>query len=112
MAQLLDIATRTRPRVPMDRHSKLRVTREAGLDGDFRGLAPDRNVTVLSREGWQAACQGLCADLPWTTRRRNLLVEGVESVGGFLAEFIGAGDVDFLGTGSGVAEHLRVLLRV
>jgi len=34
-------------------------------------------VTVLFREGWEGACRDLGVKLPWTTRRANLLVEGV-----------------------------------
>jgi MOSC domain-containing protein YiiM len=29
------------------------------------------------REGWDAACRELGVELPWTTRRANLFVEGV-----------------------------------
>ena len=51
----------------------------AGLEGDFKGAKyPRRQVTVLAREDWHAALEGLGAvGLPWTTRRANLLVAGV-----------------------------------
>ncbi len=62
----------------MDEHDAIAVSVEAGLDGDFRGRTRGRNVTVLSREGWEAACKALGDELAWTTRRANLLVEGVE----------------------------------
>ncbi len=58
------------------------VSVEAGLEGDFRGRSRDRNVVVLSREGWETACAALGEALPWTTRRANLLVEGVELLHG------------------------------
>ena len=41
----------------MDEHDAIAVSVEAGLDGDFRGRTRGRNVTVLSREGWEAACK-------------------------------------------------------
>ena len=48
-----------------------------GIRGDARGGRADRQVTVVFREGWEAACRDLGVDIPWTTRRANLFVEGV-----------------------------------
>lgn len=48
-----------------------------GIDGDVRGAKAGRQITVLFREGWEAACRELGHDLPWTTRRANLFVEGI-----------------------------------
>ena len=48
-----------------------------GISGDARGGRADRQVTVVFREGWEAACRDLGVELPWTTRRANLFVEGV-----------------------------------
>lgn len=63
----------------------LEVTPERGIEGDCRGRPGKRQVTVLSLEAWQVACAEVNADLHWTTRRANLLVEGLtfgpESVG-------------------------------
>jgi MOSC domain-containing protein YiiM len=78
VGKLLDIAIRERSRAPMQRCDSISISRDAGLEGDFRGRARDRNVTVLGREGWQAACADLGSEVAWTTRRANLLVEGLE----------------------------------
>lgn len=51
---------------------------DRGVEDDFRGRPGDRQVTVLSREAWQRACEELGRELPWTTRRANLLIEGIE----------------------------------
>ena len=48
-----------------------------GVAGDARGVRAGRQVTVVFREGWEAACRDLGVELPWTTRRANLLIEGV-----------------------------------
>ena len=48
-----------------------------GVDGDHRGQLRHRQVTVITREGWEAACAELGQQLPWTTRRANILVEGL-----------------------------------
>jgi len=53
------------------------VALRTGIDGDARGTKAGRQVTVLFREGWEAACRELGHDLPWTARRANLFVEGV-----------------------------------
>jgi MOSC domain-containing protein YiiM len=60
------------------------ITVEGGLDGDHKGPKfPKRRITVLAREAWDAAlaelrdADGSEVRLSWTTRRANLLVEGV-----------------------------------
>ena len=54
-----------------------RLTAEEGLQGAFRSRPGNRQITVLTIEGWRQACAELGVDLPWTTRRANLLVEGI-----------------------------------
>lgn len=66
------------------------ITAAAGLEGDFKGSKyPRRQITVLTREAWEAALADLGPPLlPWTARRANLLVEGVslpKAIGGILA---------------------------
>jgi MOSC domain-containing protein YiiM len=66
----------------MQELAAVRITVEAGLEGDSRGRPGRRQVTVLARSAWEAACSELNApQLPWTTRRANLLVEGLELEG-------------------------------
>jgi len=77
MGHLLAIA-----RAPVKRGSLIPIPEaEIGIDdgiaGDARGIRAGRQVTVVFREGWEAACSDLGVELPWTTRRANLLVEGV-----------------------------------
>lgn len=78
MGKLLGIVTRERSRAPMKQHSAIEISVDRGLCDDFRGASRGRNVTVLGREGWELACADLGRELPWTTRRANLLVEGVD----------------------------------
>jgi MOSC domain-containing protein YiiM len=60
------------------------VTVGAGIEGDYKGLrrgtsTGQRQVTVLLPiEGWRDACAELGAELRWTIRRANLLVEGLD----------------------------------
>ena len=77
--RLLAIAVRSRSRGAMQELAEAEVTRARGVAGDFRGRPGRRQVTVLNLESWQAACREAGdAHLPWTARRANLLVTGVD----------------------------------
>lgn len=76
--KLLGIAIRQKSRSPMIPLDRAEVTTGKGVVGDFRGRPGSRQVTVLSREAWQAACEQIGQTLHWTVRRANLLVEGIE----------------------------------
>jgi MOSC domain-containing protein YiiM len=105
MGRLLGIATRTATKVPMTEVASSRITSAAGVAGEFRGEPGERQVVVVAREGWDAACRELGVALAWTLRRGNLLVEGVElaastgarlQVGGALLEITGECDPCFV----------------
>ncbi len=78
--RLVGIARRRQRRVPMDEIALGLISVEGGLAGDYKGAKfPLRQITVLAREAWEAAAAQIGeSGLPWTTRRANLLVEGVE----------------------------------
>ncbi len=78
MGQLLGIAVRSAPRVPMETKQRAQITQQSGVEGDYRGKYGPRQITVLSQEAWDQACNGVQAKLPWTTRRANLLISGIE----------------------------------
>lgn len=81
IGRLIGIAVRDKHRAPMQTRDSALVSVGAGVEGDFKGIKhPRRGVSVLSREGWEAALAELddAEDLDWTVRRANLLVEGVE----------------------------------
>jgi MOSC domain-containing protein YiiM len=88
MARLNGIAVRTASRAPMVEFLTTKVTVDAGVEGDCRGQPGPRQVTVLSADAWVDACEALKVDLAWTTRRANLLIEGIrfgpDSVGRIL----------------------------
>jgi len=77
MGHLLAIARAPVKRGPLIALSEAVVGVADGVDGDARGKRPGRQVTVVFREGWDVACRELGVELPWITRRANLLVEGV-----------------------------------
>lgn len=78
MAKVLGIAMRRRRRGEMIPLQHASVTLERGVEDDFRGRAGKRQVTILTREGWQAACGEIGADYPWQTRRANVYIEGLD----------------------------------
>lgn len=81
MGKLIGIATRKEKKARMDEHHSAEITFEKGVAEDSRGLKRNhRQVTVLSKESWHATCQDMRQEIPWTTRRANLLVEGVELI--------------------------------
>ncbi|MEP9401137.1 MOSC domain-containing protein [Sphingomonas silueang] len=79
---LKGIARHAFSRGPIELVSSVRVTREGGLDGDFRGsLKPGRNkrqVSLMEVGDWAQAMTLIGHDLPWWERRANLLVEGFD----------------------------------
>jgi MOSC domain-containing protein YiiM len=75
--KLISIARAVELRAPLEEMAQAKISIESGVEGDARGRKPDRQVTVLFRESWDDACRDLGAQLPWITRRANLLVEGV-----------------------------------
>jgi MOSC domain-containing protein YiiM len=72
------IARKAKSHAAMELIDRAEVTIDAGIEGDFRGTSELRQVTVLASEDWQAAIAEIARpDLPWTTRRANILVSGL-----------------------------------
>ena len=88
MAKVIGICSRIRERASMDVYASAKVSFDHGIADDSRGLIKgDRQVTVMTKEGWEAACKDLGKILHWSTRRANILIEGLnleESTGDIL----------------------------
>ena len=65
-----------------------------GIQGDFRGAQKGRQITILSESAWRKACADVAAELPWTTRRANLLVDGIEFDESFVGKRVRIGEVE------------------
>lgn len=74
---LKNIAVRQASRAPMQEQSAVDVTLAEGIVQDYRGKGV-RQVTFLDTGQWQQVMQELGADLPWHTRRANLLLDGFD----------------------------------
>jgi MOSC domain-containing protein YiiM len=100
VGRLVGIARRGQRRAPMQEVAQGLISLKAGLAGDFKGAKfPLRQITVLACEAWRAASLDIDdPDLPWTVRRANLLVAGVElpkAKGGVLR--VGAVQLEVMG---------------
>jgi MOSC domain-containing protein YiiM len=78
MGRLIGIARREEKRAEMETLENAEISEETGVANDFRGKPGKRQVTVISVAAWSAACKDLGQEIPWTTRRANLLVEELE----------------------------------
>jgi MOSC domain-containing protein YiiM len=87
MGRLTGIARRDRKRAPMQILERADISTETGVALDFRGKPGPRQLTVISARAWKNACSELQKEIPWTTRRANLLVDDFElprSIGAIL----------------------------
>ena len=71
------IAVRDASRAPMKEQQQVEVTLQHGIVQDYRGTGL-RQVTFLDLGQWQEVLEELGIDLPWYTRRANVLIEGID----------------------------------
>lgn len=64
---------------------------EEGLDGNVDQRA-HRRITILSKEQWEEVEAEMKVQMPWTTRRANILVEGID-LAATLGKSLQLGDV-------------------
>ena len=74
---LQGIAVRGASRAPMREVQEASVTVPDGIVEDYRG-AGLRQVTFIDAGQWRQVMAELGTDLPWHTRRANLLVDGLD----------------------------------
>ncbi len=71
------IAQRAEKGDPMVEVDHGHVSLNVGLDAEHRPPGK-RSVTLLSDSRWSQACTELGVTLPWTTRRANFLISGLD----------------------------------
>lgn len=99
MAKLLAIAYKTVKRGPMQEVFCAKVTQLRGVENDVFGRPGKRQITLLSQAQWQLACADIDANLPWITRRANLLIEGISFNATHVGQFIQIGELTLEITG-------------
>ncbi len=98
MSVIKAIAIKHKPHAQMQLVDSAEISVERGIDGDFRGAQRGRQVTLLSEPVWRQVCRELDTDLPWTTRRANLLVDDVAFDPGFVGKTVQIGEVELVVT--------------
>ena len=76
IAEVLDIALRTGVGGPMRRVAEAVAVENAGLQGDVPSTQ-GRGITFISSEQWAEVVGELGRELPWHTRRANVLLRAV-----------------------------------
>ena len=99
MSSVKAIAIRKRPRAQMQTVDNVQISVKNGIKGDFRGSQRGRQVTILSESAWQKTCHELDTELPWTIRRANLLVDGIEFDATWIGKTLHVGEAELVVTG-------------
>lgn len=88
---LAAIAYKTTKRGMMKPTFCANVTIERGVENDIFGRPGKRQVTVMTKQQWQMACDEIDANLDWLTRRANLLIDGYEFSAADIGKIISIG---------------------
>ncbi|MDO6619095.1 MULTISPECIES: MOSC domain-containing protein [unclassified Shewanella] len=100
MISLHAIAYKTAKKGPMKPVFCAKVSLLKGVENDIFGKPGKRQVTVMSQQQWQLACNEINADLDWLTRRANILIDGYKFSAADVGKVIKLGnDVSLLITG-------------
>ncbi len=83
IGKVLGIALRSRKKGPMVEVEEVEAVENGKLVGDV-DCEPRRGITLISARQWAGVVQEMGRDLPWHTRRANILVDS-----GSLGELIG-----------------------
>src|SRR3954451_23013917 len=83
MGRIAGIARHDRPLGPMEVLDRAELIVGQGVAGDFRGTRKagslgQNGVVLIEADDWAAATAECGADVPWSERRGNLLVEGLD----------------------------------
>lgn len=83
MGRIAGIARHERALGPIEVLDAVELIEGLGLAGDFRGtrkagIDGKRGVSLIEAGDWAAAIAECSAELPWSERRANLLVEGFD----------------------------------
>ena len=77
------LARHAYPKAPMEVIERVEITELGGITGDHRGKRKPngtgrRQITLMERADWAAACADVGIDLPWWNRRCNVAVDGFD----------------------------------
>lgn len=89
---VLGIALRCKDKGQMREVTEVVGVENGGLEGDLASR-PDRGVTLIASEQWKQAIDELGVDLPWYTRRANILVSS-DGLGALIGKNIQIGEIE------------------
>ncbi|HEY3243835.1 MAG TPA: MOSC domain-containing protein [Phycisphaerae bacterium] len=92
IGKVAGIAIRTAIKGPMREVRAASARADAGIDGDIK-VSANRGITFIDRRQWEQVTRELQAELPWHTRRANVLVAGL-TLGDLLGKRIRLGTVE------------------
>ncbi len=85
------VAVRTAVDGPMREIDVVVAKIGGGIDGDLE-CTPDRGITFLASQQWRQVVRELGTDLPWHTRRANVLVDA-PTLSGWIGKNVRIGEV-------------------
>ena len=94
MSQIKAIAIKSTSRAPIQTIDSAQISIKKGIAGDFRGSSVGRQITILAESAWLKTCETVDSELNWTTRRANLLVDGIEFSANDIGKKVIIGDVE------------------
>lgn len=74
VGKVVSIALRTAVNGPMREVTETAAQADAGLEGDLP-VDSRRGITLIAKAQWEQVTRELGVDLPWHTRRANILVD-------------------------------------
>lgn len=91
VGHVLAIAIKTAEGGPMHETRAAEAEKDGGLVGGVKPT-PKRGLTFLASGAWKRICGELKIDIPWHTRRANVLIEA-ENIGNLIGKTIQFGHV-------------------
>ncbi|MFQ5410843.1 MAG: MOSC domain-containing protein [Phycisphaerae bacterium] len=92
IGRVLAIALRSEKEGPMREVETVEAVANGGLVGDLTS-EPDRGITFLSARQWSEVTGELEVELPWHTRRANVLIEA-GGLGNLIGKTVTLGEVE------------------
>lgn len=89
---VLGIALRYQDKGKMREVTEVSGVENGGLEGDLASR-PERGVTLIASKQWKQAIKELGVDLPWYTRRANILIDS-DGLGGLIGKRIRIGEIE------------------
>ncbi len=78
--KVLDMQRKAKLGAPLEPLTQASVSLELGIAGDARGKMKDAQITLVSKQAWDAAMADLnpTREVLWNVRRANVFVDGLD----------------------------------